>query len=360
LDLPYGSWEAIKAKTNFTSRSLVLEMCVGLSLRVPGNIIEFGVAHGGSTRVIRQALSRFSHSCEDFEFHHKQIFALDSFEGLRERYENVEAGHFACDPPQIDGVEIVRGYFEDTLTPEFAGKVGRVAFAHLDADLYTSTACALNFLTPLLNSGSLLLFDQYTSGGGQEKRAFEEWLQKTRINTLPIAEFARDPSGGGQNMDKRVVYQILGEKDLPHASSAEPLDLSAKAVKLSYITRPDILPLNSSLRLTNGWYTLEEYGGETFRWVNNDAEIALQNGGITLSMELEPGPGAGGLPLLLNIIDSEGVSVDRFDIRHRQVIRFAGPARADDCFRLHVNGGGVPAPSDSRILNFRVFRFTIE
>ena len=65
-------------QTNLTSRSLVLEMCAGLSLRVPGNIIEFGVAHGGPTRVIREALSRFSNASEDEDFRHKQIFAHDS------------------------------------------------------------------------------------------------------------------------------------------------------------------------------------------------------------------------------------------------------------------------------------------
>ena len=78
LDLAYGSWEAIQSKANLASRSLVLEMCVGLSLRVPGNIIEFGVAHGGPTRVIREALARFSNACEDEDFRHKQTFAHDS------------------------------------------------------------------------------------------------------------------------------------------------------------------------------------------------------------------------------------------------------------------------------------------
>ncbi len=360
MELTGGSWEAIKAKTNFTSRNLVLQMCVGLSLRVPGNIIEFGVAYGGSTRVIRESLTRFSGSCDDAPFRDKKIFALDSFEGLRERYESVEAGHFACEPPQIDGVEIVKGYFEDTLTPELALAVGPVAFAHLDADLYTSTTCALNFLTPLLNSGSLLLFDQYTAGGGQEQRAFEHWREGNAIQTLAVAEFARDPSGGAPKADKRVVYQVLGDRELPHAGSKTTADLGADAVKLSYITRADITPPGSPFRLANGWYTLEEYGGETFRWVNDDAEVVLTGGDVNVSMVLEPGPGAGGVPLHLSVLGDNGQSLYSFDVRQRQAIRFGISALTGRQFRLHVHGGGAPTPGESRILNFRVFHLAAE
>ena len=360
MELTDGSWEDIKAKTNFTSRNLVLQMCVGLSLRVPGNIIEFGVAYGGSTRVIRESLSRFSISCDDAPFPNKKIFALDSFQGLREKFENVEAGHFACEPPRIDGVEIVEGYFEDTLTPELALAVGPVSFAHLDADLYTSTICALNFLTPLLNSGSLLLFDQYTSGGGQERRAFEDWRDRNAMQTLTVAEFARDPSGGAPRADKRVVYQILGNRELPHADSQKSPDFSVDAMKLSYITKPDITPAGSPFRLANSWYTLEEYGGETFRWVNNHAEVVLIGEDVTFSMELEPGPGANGVPLHLNVVGENSQSLHSFEVRHRQTIRFRIFASTGSQFRFQVRGGGAPTPGESRILNFRVFRLAAE
>ncbi|HXY65653.1 MAG TPA: hypothetical protein VEI45_15165 [Mycobacterium sp.] len=44
-----------------------------------------------------------------------------------------------------------------------------MALASLDADLFSSTLCALTWLTPLLGIGSLLLFDEYLGDGGAEK-----------------------------------------------------------------------------------------------------------------------------------------------------------------------------------------------
>jgi hypothetical protein len=121
--------------------------------------MEFGVWRGTSTRILRRTLSQ----CKRREFGgpRKKIYACDSFQGLPEKYEKLEPGAFACEPPKIRGVRIVKGFFEDSLTPELAAEVKQVALASLDADLYSSTACALKWLTPLLGTGSLLLFDQF-------------------------------------------------------------------------------------------------------------------------------------------------------------------------------------------------------
>jgi hypothetical protein len=65
------------------------------------------------------------------------------FGGSKRKFANAEVGTFACEPLHIPGVEIVEGYFEESLTPERAARVGRVAFASLDTDLYSATSCAL-------------------------------------------------------------------------------------------------------------------------------------------------------------------------------------------------------------------------
>src|SRR5262249_28675404 len=135
-------WNEAKPRSNYVPRSMVVELCVRLALRVPGNIIEFGVATGASTRVIRRTLRR-ERSRWFGDHNDKTIFALDSFEGLREKFENAGVGTFAGAVPKIPGVVFVKGYFENTCTEELRQRVGRVAFAHLDADLYDSTLCAL-------------------------------------------------------------------------------------------------------------------------------------------------------------------------------------------------------------------------
>ena len=207
-----AGWDQLARRTVFLPRDAVLELVVRLSYRIPGNIVEFGVAEGGSTRVIRRTAS----TCERVfpSSAKKEIYACDSFKGLRERFENAEVGTFATKPPDIPGVHIVEGYFEDSLTPELANNVGRVAFASLDADLLSSTLCALNWLTPLLHSGSMLLFDEFLGEKQSEKRAFEQWSMENGIDTLMIAEFVREPSGWGTMLDRRVLFQVIDDEEL--------------------------------------------------------------------------------------------------------------------------------------------------
>ena len=199
-------WEHLEKRLTLLKRGSVISVVAILVRQVDGNIVEFGVADGTSTRLWRRALKGSG----------KRIFACDSFEGLSEKYEEAEIGAFACEPPRIRGVEIVKGYFEDSLTPELASRVGRVAMASLDADLYSSTTCALRWLTPLLGTGSLLLFDEFLGEKESEKRAFEDWLEDSGIEVVKIAEFLRDPSGFSVGSpDKRVLFQVVGLDELP-------------------------------------------------------------------------------------------------------------------------------------------------
>ena len=104
-------WGQLKDKLRLLSRDMVLEIAVRMACAVPGNIVEFGVADGSSTRVIqrrlrRQRLGPFNLSPK------KRIFALDSFEGLREAFENAPVGAFAQPVPKLPGIEIVKGYFD--------------------------------------------------------------------------------------------------------------------------------------------------------------------------------------------------------------------------------------------------------
>jgi Macrocin-O-methyltransferase (TylF) len=211
-------WSYLGARLNGFSRELILESLVRMTDHIPGNIIEFGVAHGGSTRVIRRTLTKLDRF--KLPARRKRIFACDSFKGLPEKFENAEVGTFACKPPRIRGVEIVEGYFQDSLTEELARRVGKVSVASLDADLYSSTLCALRWLTPLLQTGSVLLFDEFLGENESEKRAFEEWSEETKVPTVLIAEFLRDPSGWGTKIDRRTVYQVVHPDEVPRRPTA--------------------------------------------------------------------------------------------------------------------------------------------
>src|SRR5262249_14591992 len=111
-------WSYVEPRINLHSRESILEIVEQLSQRVDDNRVEFGVAEGHSTRIIRRVLTQLER--DQVGGRHKKIFACDSFKGLTEKFENAEVGTFACEPPIIPGVEIVEGYFQDSLTPELA------------------------------------------------------------------------------------------------------------------------------------------------------------------------------------------------------------------------------------------------
>lgn len=205
-------WRRTPNAFNPASRDLVLELAVRLAQKVDGHIMEFGCYKGDSTRTLRRVLS----DCQRTQIFgsRKRIYACDSFEGLTEQFENAAPGTFACNPPNIRGVEIVKGYFETSLTPELARHVRRVALASLDADLYSSTLTVLTWLTPLLHTGSLLLFDEYLGEKESERRAHDHWREESGVRTVKVAEFLRDPSGWGTSPDRRVLFQVVGSETI--------------------------------------------------------------------------------------------------------------------------------------------------
>lgn len=125
----------------------------------------------------------------------------------------------------------------------------------------------------------------------------------------------------------------------------------------------DIASINSGLSFGSGWFSPEHYAatGETFRWIDNDAEILAsvpERGGI-LILEAEPGPGLGPLPQTLQILDDCGSVVAGWTIDGRTTTALAVPPTAPGAlrkFRLHLPGGGAPVLDDPRILNLAVFR----
>jgi hypothetical protein len=115
------------------------------------------------------------------------------------------------------------------------------------------------------------------------------------------------------------------------------------------------------LRLGANWYPFETFGGMRFRWVNNDAEIlpgVFPIGGRTrLALEVMPGVSMAGKPCHLQLLDGAGDKLGDATFTQREFVHFTLPKPfvPGDILRLHVDGGGAPAPGDPRILNFMVF-----
>lgn len=216
-------WRDLGNRAGYVSRAQVLELAVQLARATPGNIVEFGVWQGASTRLLRAELTWSS--LWEPGLRRKKIFACDSFRGLPGQYDNLAPGTFATSVPKLRGVRIVNGFFEDTLTLALAREVGQVSLAHFDADLYTSTACALEWLTPLVRPGTLLLFDEFCGDDPAEQRAFAEWCERTGVRAALLALFGRSPSGRGHTTDRRALFQVLGDREQRTAPGLLPLRL---------------------------------------------------------------------------------------------------------------------------------------
>lgn len=138
-----------------------------------GLALEFGVFQGRSLEVIAEGRGR------------RDVYGFDSFQGLPEDYRpHVRAGAFATSAlPEVDGAELVVGWFQDTLPDFLAAHPGPVSLLHVDGDLYSSAVTVLTLVGPRLQPGSVVIFDEFFNYPGWddsgEFRAWEEYLERT-------------------------------------------------------------------------------------------------------------------------------------------------------------------------------------
>ena len=118
------------------------------------------------------------------------------------------------------------------------------------------------------------------------------------------------------------------------------------------------------VELGSGWGALETFKAQTFRWIDNDAQLIVRSakgGAQHVSLIVEPGPGVGPA-FVLNVLDASGKQIDAVRVARRETVNLFLPIEAEkpNEFRLHVDGGGKRMAGDPRILNFRVFSVRLE
>lgn len=165
--------------------------------RVSGDYLEFGVLDGMGFELSLSAASKFFRRRDP---KNPRFFAFDSFAGLpdidgaKDSSSVFHKGQYASPLARFkrniarasEGfeVEIVEGFFSDSLTPTLASELGlkEAAFINIDCDLYSSTIQALDFCTPLVKTGTILYFDDWYLSEGNlslgEGLACAEWTQK--------------------------------------------------------------------------------------------------------------------------------------------------------------------------------------
>jgi O-methyltransferase len=158
---------------------------------VGGDVVECGVATGKSFALLA-ALIRSSGR-------QRTLWGFDSWSGLPPPSSEDEGsargeGAFSdaslnevklrlaqFDVHELDRIRLVQGRLEETLS---AASIERVAFAHLDVDLYDSYRLCLENLWPKLQPGGIMALDEY---------AHPDWPGATKavdefLATLPAGE----------------------------------------------------------------------------------------------------------------------------------------------------------------------------
>ena len=175
------------------SRPLTRKVLDPVMQRFPdgGTILEFGVAAGSSYMQLANKIAQ-GWPCK--------LIGFDSWQGLPKEAEGVwrhprwTEGQYAFPRKTVEkkfrkiGVtlpderfQLVDGWFKDTLTKELQQTIENLIFVNVDVDLYVSTVTVLDFLTPLLQKGTIIYFDDWFHLSSEicgERLAFQQWIVK--------------------------------------------------------------------------------------------------------------------------------------------------------------------------------------
>lgn len=185
---------------------------------LPGDYFEFGVAFGNSLQSARLA-SKMSVAPRLGVFSQKRkFFAFDTFDSFKssdpdDMHPTWSGSRFSFSFESVkkrfkrhDEVVILKGDVTDLGTEseffEFVQKSmrtdQRVAIALLDMDLKGPTTAALKFLKPMLQTGSILIFDEYFAFRGDpslgESGALADFLATNQ--DIRVREFGAYGDGG--------------------------------------------------------------------------------------------------------------------------------------------------------------------
>jgi tetratricopeptide (TPR) repeat protein len=132
-----------------------------------GLVLEFGVRFGNTIRQLAGLTPQ-------------KIYGFDSFEGLPEVWHHEPKGSYTTrgEIPKVpENVELIAGWFNDTLPGFLENHSGPVRLINVDCDIYSSTKTVLDALAPRIIAGSVIVFDEYIGNEHwreDEFKAFQE------------------------------------------------------------------------------------------------------------------------------------------------------------------------------------------
>lgn len=153
----------------FQSQKRLMEHSIA-QVKVDGCFTEFGVYKGGTIRFMAKKLP------------HRSFHGFDSFEGLPEDWNgsDMSKGTFSIGgrlPKVPANVKLHKGFFDASLPVWRNQHADKIAFMHIDCDLYSSTKTVLDTLHDRLQPGTVILFDEYFNYPNWENHEFMAWKE---------------------------------------------------------------------------------------------------------------------------------------------------------------------------------------
>ena len=125
-------------------------------------------------------------------------FGFDTFTGLPEPWYHESIGKYSSfgSVPKIKGGKFIVGEFKETLPKFFSKKRPLASLINFDADLYSSTLCALNNSNDVIDKKTILIFDQFLMSEHWEEdefKALNEFCDKFnfKYEVLAVSFFSK-------------------------------------------------------------------------------------------------------------------------------------------------------------------------
>lgn len=158
--------------------------------------MEFGVWQGKTLGLISR------------HFAVQKVWGFDSFVGLPEPWftqskqdgPSHPAGKFNLNGEMshidsLPNVELVPGWFNDSIPMWLEQNSGKISFLHIDCDLYSSTKTVLTLLNDYIVPGTVIVFDEMYPWANYEKydlwdqgefKALGDWISTFNREFVPL------------------------------------------------------------------------------------------------------------------------------------------------------------------------------
>lgn len=184
----------------FPSKNALLAAALD-AVKAPGGLYcEFGVYSGNSINFIARRVA-------------STIYGFDSFQGLPEDWRpEVSKGHFASRLPRVESnVELVVGWFDQSLPPFLEKHAGPASFLHVDSDLYSSARTIFDAMGDRIVPGTVIAFDEYFNyprWREGEHRAFLELVERQKLQFEYIGYVQAPPGRRRLETNEQVAVRI--------------------------------------------------------------------------------------------------------------------------------------------------------